>query len=282
MDKNIFISSISFSGSSISDIVKIAEQNSLNIEFSSGLPYDSSNINVFNQFKKGLKLIHNYFPAPKNSFVINLASSDKKIQQASIQHCISNLKVSAKNNLKFYAAHSGFCVDPKPDSLGGFIKFDKYYDRSNHIEIFLDSLKQILSQANLLGVDFYIENNVISKNNYVNNNYDNSLLCCTSDEINYIFDIINDSRFGLLLDTAHLKVSSSTLNLDLNSEVNKVLNHIRAIHHSDNNGLIDSNNILTNDYWFLKFKDYFHLWDHVIEVKNINIKQIREQISILQ
>ena len=96
MDKNIFISSISFSGSSISDIVKIAEQNSLNIEFSSGLPYDYININVFNQFKKGLKLIHNYFPAPKNSFVINLASSDKKIQQASIQHCISNIKVSAK------------------------------------------------------------------------------------------------------------------------------------------------------------------------------------------
>ena len=44
-----------------------------------------------------------------------------------------------------------FVVDPKPDSLDEFIKFDKYYDRSNHIEIFLDSLKQILSQANLLG-----------------------------------------------------------------------------------------------------------------------------------
>ena len=272
---------MSFLGSSISEIVKVAEYNNLNIEFSSGLPYDPSNINVFNEFKTGLKLIHNYFPAPKHQFVINLASSDKKIRELSIQHCISNLKLSAKNNLKFYAAHSGFCVDPKPNNLGGFIHIDKNYDRSYHIEIFLDSLKQILSNANILGVDFYIENNVISKNNYVKNSNTNSFLCCTADEINYIVDTINDDRFGLLLDTAHLKVSSSTLDLDPNCEVNEILHHIRAIHHSDTNGLDDSNDILTDDYWFLKFKEHFNLWDHIIEVKDISVKEINEQIRIL-
>ena len=273
---------MSFLGLSIPEILKIAELNNLNIEFSSGLPYEVSNIDLFNQFKKGSKLIHNYFPAPKTPFVINLASSNKKIRELSIEHCISNLKLSAKNNLKFYAAHAGFCIDPKPTSLGKFIQVDKDYDRSDHIDIFIDSLQKVLSTANLLGVDFYIENNVISKDNYVKNNNINSFLCCNSNEINYIFDIINDNRFGLLLDTAHLKVSSSTLNLNLDNEVNQILNHIRAIHHSDNDGLIDSNNILTNEYWFLKFKEHFHLWNHVIEVKNISLKQIQEQISILK
>ena len=281
MKNRPYISTICFSGIPIPKIVKIAELNNFNIEFSSGLPYNKSNIEFFDKFNTNSKLIHNYFPAPKNPFVINLASSDKKIRDLSINHCLRNIELSAKNNLDFYAAHAGFCVDPHPDSLGKFIQIKKPFDRSEHIEIFHNSLKQLLTFAESLKINFYIENNVVSRQNFISNGEINSFLCCTSDEINYIFSQIINESFGLLLDTAHLKVSSSTLDLNLDEEVKKIIPHIRAIHHSDNDGLVDSNQPIDNNYWFLKFKEYFYSWEHVIEVKNIEVDKIKEQMSIL-
>ena len=132
-----------------------------------------------------------------------------------------------------------------------------------------------------LNVNFYIENNVISQENYSKNENVNSFLCCESEEINYVINEINNANFGLLLDTAHLKVSSSTLGLEKEKEVEKILNKIKAIHHSDNNGKVDSNQALDNEYWFLKFKKYYSLWDHVIEVKDIDLNTINKQIQIL-
>jgi len=281
MKNRPYISTLCFSGIPISKIVKMAKLNDFKIEFSSGLPYNKSNIEFFDKFNVSSKLIHNYFPAPKNPFVINLASSNKKIRDLSINHCLKNIELSAKNNLNFYAAHAGFCVDPLPDNLGRFIQIKKPFNRAAHIDIFLNSLNQLINFAESLKVNFYIENNVVSKLNYTNNGNTNSFICCDSDEINYVFSQIKSEYFGLLLDTAHLKVSSSTLSLDMYDEVNKIIPTIRAIHHSDNDGLIDSNHPLDSNYWFLKFKEYFHLWQHVIEVKNIEIDKIKEQMSIL-
>jgi sugar phosphate isomerase/epimerase len=181
----------------------------------------------------------------------------------------------------FYSAHAGFCIDPKPDKLGGFIQVKKDFNRSEHIDIFIDSLNKILDVATSLKISFYVENNVISRKNYLGNGYTNPFLCCDSEEINNIFKKINHNNLGLLLDTGHLKVSSSTLGLNPEKEVNKVLNYVCAVHHSDNNGKVDSNEILDENYWFLKFKKYFSLWDHVIEVRNLSPKQIKEQINII-
>ena len=78
-----------------------------------------------------------------------------------------------------------------------------------------------------------------------------------------------------------MKVSSSTLKLDKVKEVEKILDKIKVIHHSDNDGKVDSNEPIDNEYWFLKFKKYYSLWDHVIEVKNIDSDTINNQIEIL-
>jgi len=281
MINSTYISTLCFAGTPISKILDKANNNNFNLEFSSGLPYDPNNIEFFNNFKNNLKLLHNYFPAPKVPFVINLASENKKIRELSIDHCLKNIELSAKNNIKFYAAHAGFCIDPEPDQLGKFIQIAKKFKRSEHIDIFLESLNKILTFAESFKVNFYIENNVVSRQNYSKNNNVNSFLCCDSDEINYIFNEINKSNFGLLLDTAHLKVSSSTLRLEKEKEVEKILDKIKAIHHSDNDSKVDSNEPLGKEYWFLKFKKHYYLWDHILEVKNIDSKTIIEQIEIL-
>ena len=279
---DIYISTLCFSGTPISEILDKADANNFNLEFSSGLPYDPNNIKYFNNFKNNFKLLHNYFPAPNVPFVINLASENKVVRELSLNHCLNNIELSAKNNINFYSAHSGFCVDPESNKLGKFIQVEKKFQRSKHLDIFLESLNKILTFAESLKVNFYIENNVVSKQNYSKNKNVNSFLCCESGEINYVINEINRTNFGLLLDTAHLKVSSSTLGLEKEKEVEKILDKIKVIHHSDNDSKVDSNEPLDNEYWFLKFKKYYYLWDHVLEVKNIDSKKIIEQIELFK
>ena len=225
---DIYISTLCFSGTPISEILDKADANNFNLEFSSGLPYDPNNIKYFNNFKNNFKLLHNYFPAPNVPFVINLASENKVVRELSLNHCLNNIELSAKNNINFYSAHSGFCVDPESNKLGKFIQVEKKFQRSKHLDIFLESLNKILTFAESLKVNFYIENNVVSKQNYSKNKNVNSFLCCDSDEINYVINEINRTNFGLLLDTAHLKVSSSTLGLEKEKEVEKILDKIKV------------------------------------------------------
>ena len=222
MDKNIFVSSIAFENQSLKDIVKYSSLFSFNLEFSSNLPFKKDNLDLFSGFL-GRKLIHNYFPAPENPFVINLASDNKQILDQSIEHCKNNLLRSSENNLPFYSVHAGFCIDPKISSLGHLIKIKKDFKRSKHVQIFKESLKELSDFAASNNVKLLIENNVLSEENYNENNFKNIFLCVDSDEIIEIINEINNPKLGILLDTGHLKVSSSTLGLNINNEINNIL-----------------------------------------------------------
>ena len=86
----------------------------------------------------------------------------------------------------------------------------------------------------------------------------------------------------LLLDTAHLKVSCNTLNLNLESEIDKLLPYIGAVHHSDNNGLVDNNLLLEKNYWARKYMTYFKRIPNIIEVAKIKDADIINQIKLLK
>ena len=61
----------------------------------------------------------------------------------------------------------------------------------------------------------------------------------------------------------------------------KIKGKIKAIHHSDNDGLIDSNDKITNNYWFLKYLRDFKNIPQVLEVKNLDNHEIDQQLKIL-
>ena len=50
-------------------------------------------------------LVHNYFPVPKESFVVNIASLDDNIHQRSIKHIKSSIDFCYKINSKLYTFH---------------------------------------------------------------------------------------------------------------------------------------------------------------------------------
>lgn len=280
MNEKIYVSTTAFGNIDLPKISQISLECSINLEFSSNVLFDPLNIDCFYNHN-GLKLIHNYFPAPKTPFVINLASENKEILKLSIEHIKDNIIRTAELNLPFYAAHAGFCLDPKISSLGKIISVNKKIDRSRNINIFLESLKQLVSFATENGVVFLMENNVLSKDNFDKNNNQNIFLCTDSKEIIMVLEEVNSINFGLLLDTAHLKVSSTTLKKNLLKEASILLPFTRGVHHSENDGLSDSNLKLNENYWFLQYmKDLKDIY-HVIEVKNISPKIIKNQIKIL-
>lgn len=277
---DIYVSTIAFSKMNIEDIIALAQARNYSLEFSSGLPYIKNIDDIFQNL--GIKkLAHNYFPAPENPFVLNLASSNTEIREKSIKHCLHGLKMSAQSNLPFFSAHAGFCIDPSPNELGSKITYDSKFNKKKHLDLFYKSIEEILHFAEKYNLIFLIENNVIAKFNLTSNNA-NPLLCCSSDEIIKVFEFFNSKHLGLLLDTAHLKVSCNTMNLDLEDEVNKLTPFIKCIHHSDNDGLIDNNTKIDYNYWFLKQLKLFIKIPHVLEVKDQSIESIDKQIKIIQ
>lgn len=279
MRNNIYISTVAFSKEGITNIIDKAREEQLNIEFSSGLPFHENMVDIFLQAPLR-KLPHNYFPAPLNPFVLNLASTEKEIREKSVKMCKNGILYAAAGKCNFYAAHAGFCIDPLPGELGGKIKVKSSYDKEAHWAIFKNSIFDILVLAEQNNINFLIENNVIIASNMMENG-DNPLFCCTSSEILQLVSEINHPLFGILLDTAHLKVSCKTLGLDKHTEMQNLLPVIKAMHHSDNDSFADTNSKITTSYWCAKFLPQCKQLDHVIEVKNIAVEEIHEQENLL-
>ena len=280
MSLDIYISSIAFGDKySIKEIIEISKENKFALEFSSGLLFDPEMEQIY--INSEIKRIpHNYFPAPEVPFVLNLASNNDLIRLNSIDHCINGLRLAKMSKSPFFSAHFGFCIDPDPLELGGKLKYNNNFKKEINFQYFISSLKIILKECECLKIPFLIENNVITIFNLQHGL--NPLLGCTSQEIISVFKIIKSEYLGLLLDTAHLKVSCKTLNLNLENELQALNLYIKAIHHSENDAFIDSNSPLTESYWFLKFMQNYRNLPHVIEVKNISIEQINLQKKILE
>ena len=278
MIQDFYISSIAFNSNKIEEIILIAENNNFAIEFSSGIHFHPNIEDIY--INCDLKRIpHNYFPAPSDPFVLNLASSNQKIRELSINHCIKGLYLAKKSRSPFFSAHFGFCIDPNPEELGKKFEYNCNFNKNNNLKYFYDSLTKILDKAEELQTTFLIENNVITISNLKDGV--NPLLGCLSDEINLIFKKINSKYFGLLFDTAHFKVSCNTFNLNIETELEKISPIIKAIHHSDNNGKVDNNQPLTDKYWFLEFMHEYKKIPQILEVSNLSVDEINNQIKIL-
>lgn len=254
---------------------------SAGVEFSSGgLKHSVENYKLFENYSQE-KIIHNYFPGYEmDPFVLNISSLIPEILARSIDHCKYNIMQTAKYaSCKFFAVHAGFMLDVVVKDLGNPISNIELRDRDEYMRQFLSSIKELLDYASMHGVDLYLENNVL-----IEENYSGTLpfFCIESKGINEIFEKFKSySNFGLLLDTAHLKVSCRTLNLDIDKELEAVAHHIKAIHHSDNDGLRDSNSPIDKSYWFSKYKDRFKHLPQVLEVRALSISQIFNQLELI-
>jgi len=281
MVKNkLAVSSCAFSGKSIEEIHLLSKEQKITVEFSSGMKY-SYNLESYFKNMTEFRYVHNYFPPPEVPFVLNLASLDDSIRQRSVDHCINGLKLAKISGSGIFSAHAGFCVDVDPEDLGQPFPRNLPYHRADSLSIFYESLEQILKQADVYEVDFCIENNVVASFN-LSDDGNNPFLCAHAEEISTVIETLNHKRLFLLLDTGHLKVSAKTLKFNLKESVAKLQKYTRIIHHSDNDGKLDTNMKISSDYWFLPYLNDFSDSHHILEVKSLSLAEIKQQLMLLE
>ena len=77
------------------------------IELSGGKFHKKNDTKIIKLKKKKLKYRLRYFPPPKNPFVLNLASSNNKVLNLSLEHICKTIKLTSKL-VQICSFHAGF------------------------------------------------------------------------------------------------------------------------------------------------------------------------------
>ena len=249
----IYISSSCLKNDKINQSVEqLAVQGFKNIELSGGTNLYEGYIDDLLELKNkyNLKyLLHNYFPPPKDSFMLNIASLNNELFEKSIEHCLNALQVCKILGSRKYGIHAGFLIDFAPSEAGKKIQLKKVNDRAVAIDRLTQAWMKITEEAGN-EIDLYIENNVLSKTNHDTYKGDNPFLL--TDHKTYL-ELLEKVDFKILLDLAHLKVSCHTLGLNFFDQSNELIKNTDYLHVSGNNGLSDQNYGIKNDSSIIEF-----------------------------
>lgn len=250
----------------------LAKHGFKHIELSGGTSYYATLENDLIELKRKYNLsylIHNYFPPPKDHFVLNLASLHDEIYKKSLDHYINAIKLAEKIGADKYGLHAGYFIDPGIKELGRKFDLKDISDKNNAIQRFCEGFEILKSKAG--SINIYVENNVITSSNY--SIYGENILMLTNySEYLHLKKMID---FDLLLDIGHLKVSSKTMGLDFSQELKNLCGCSTYIHISDNDGLHDSNDSLEQNSEMLK--DIINL-DNTNKIFTIEVYRDIEQI----
>jgi sugar phosphate isomerase/epimerase len=240
----------------LSNIRKLVDMGITNIELTGGCEYlrsiNSELLSLKNLYNLNF-IVHNYFPPPKEDFIIN--TSDEDIIPYLKKYLKNSIELSRLLESPYYSFHAGFLVK---------IESFKNINNASNL-IFLDKKKAINIMKDLYGylneiakndIQIYIENNVISSKNYSNFGFRNPFLLTSSSDF---VEIMNTFDFHLLLDLAHLKVSCNTLGLDFEKEATYLSKYTNYIHLSGNDSLEDSNLSIVSDYKINEVLDKINL-----------------------
>ncbi|MCT7487123.1 sugar phosphate isomerase/epimerase [Aliarcobacter cryaerophilus] len=278
----IYVSSSCVKHKKIKDSVEELARNGFqNIELSGGTEYygDFEDDLLELKEKYNLKYIcHNYFPPPKEHLVLNLASLNDEIYKKTFEHLRQAIELSKSLGAKKFGFHAGFFIDIKVSEIGKKISKNNLFDKERSTQRFCDGFKELQNIAGDLKL--YIENNVFSSTNAKTYENENLFMLTNSMEYKELKEMID---FNLLLDIAHLKVSTKTLGLNFEEELSNMINQSDYIHISDNDALHDLNNKLQENsslVELLKRQDLKNK-DYTLEIYD-GMDAIKETYKILQ
>jgi len=221
--------------------------------------------------------LHNYFPPPAVPFVLNLASEDDEIASAAMSHVRKAFKWSEQLHSKVFSVHAGFLFDPKPNELGKGIEKVKINSRTSALHLFKERITTLANEFDEIGGTLLVENNVLSIKNLTNFG-ENPFLLTDLEECKLFMSEIPRNVL-LLIDVAHLKVSANSQGFDPIKALIELAEFTFAYHLSDNDGVSDSNGIVSEKSWFWPYLKK-NVAYHVLEVYNISGNALLEQVNL--
>ena len=246
-------------------IRELAEHGFQNIELSGGTEYYEGYEDDISDLKEKYNLnylVHNYFPPPKENFVLNLASLDDAIYEKSLAQLRKAIRLTRLLGAEKFGFHAGFYVDISVNEIGKAISASHLCNTKQAYERFCRGFNLIKSESK--GIEIYIENNVYSKTNFNTYGLQKPAMLISPEEYRELQQHID---FKLLLDVAHLYVSSRSLGFDFNSHLDQMIMETDYVHLSDNDGWHDQNAEFISDSKLLDRIKKKHLKDKTITLE---------------
>lgn len=278
MRNNIYISTSVFKDKTLKKILGLCLENGLtNLELGSNVNYSEDDLDImFKLNGNAMKfLIHNYFPRPKEDFVLNLASNDTKVLSKSIAHCKCAIDLSVQLGAPFYSVHAGFAFHARPEDLGrSQIDLPRIPYRQAY-RIFVESIAELANYALRKKVKLGVENNVVPSFNLVNGRNEIALLADAKEALTFYEDISSTNLF-YLIDFGHLKATSAALGFDRDEYIKEIIPCTLGFHLSDNDGLSDQHLPFDEGVWFKDIVKSHREKTLVIEAHNMDLEQVRK------
>tara|TARA_Y100000590_G_scaffold135594_1_gene155170 strand:- start:39506 stop:40351 length:846 start_codon:yes stop_codon:yes gene_type:complete len=249
-----------------------------NVELGSNHIYEK-NFNYVKKYNFNF-LIHNYFPAPKKDFIINIASSNKSIRNRSLSQIKRSINFHKKIGAKIYTFHPGFIYQPIRASNSkknyDFIWKNKK-NRKNYNAAFnqmLLSLSKIVEFAKKNKVRIAIETEGSYKKKDV-------LLMQKPEEYKKLLKYFKPKELGINLNIGHLNLASKAFKFSKSKFINIIKPYVVAMELSHNNGKEDQHLPLKKGKWYWKIINdpYFSNVYKILEFRNTDIKRIKKVIN---
>lgn len=284
MTAPVYVSSGAFASRRLSDILAMAQARGLAaLELSSDIAHDPAAAATAAAAARAARgrfalMPHNYFPAPADPFVLNLAAADPTTRRRSEAHCCDGLRLAAELGAPAYSAHGGFAVAAKVEQLGRGLDLSAAAPLSEAAERFAESVDRVLAVARAVGVRFLIENNVLEPVN-APDGVNRALLMVEAEEMAAFARDRDPQSFGYLIDVGHLNVSARTLGFSREAFLETLAPWIGGFHLSDNDGRRDANRPFGADAWFLPWLARFPAAFCVIEAYGLDDADLRRCLA---
>ena len=279
----IALSSTCLGNADIKSLCEYAAANNIwSIELSANIPFmlGKELVKTLEAYTDRINFyIHNYFPAPKDSFVLNLAHP--ATYERSLEHCLKAVDLCSSLGITVYSIHAGMAINPFPDDLGKSLAHYAPADFKESRDLLTTACHEIAGYALGKGVRILIENNVINEGNCpenVNRHYH----FADPAESEKLFPLFSHPNIGVLLDAGHLKVTSAILNFEPCDFINLFKEKIKAVHLSDNDGRYDQNLPIDEQSWFWQHLPWEQLEYVSLEIKESFSRQIKRQIGLIE
>jgi sugar phosphate isomerase/epimerase len=229
-------------------------------------------------------LVHNYFPVPKDSLVVNIASLDEKIRQCSIKHIKNAIDFCSRIDAKLYTFHPGFLTDPRGSnqtSQNYDFRWDTERLKTTSYEMawerMVGAFHEIIDYAGKkrITIAFETEGSFHKKDHLMMQQpkeYERFLKLFASDEI------------GINLNIGHLILAANTFKFSYQTFVDLIADYVVAIELSHNDGIEDQHLPLQPDgwYWPMILENRFKSTYKIFEFRNTEIESIKNAISLFK
>ncbi len=229
-------------------------------------------------------LIHNYFPIPQKSFVVNIASFDKEIRTMSIKHIKRAIDFCEKINAKLYTFHPGFLTDPKGSNQTNN-NYDFQWDENQLGMTSYSKAKALMFQALDKVVAYAKSKNIkVAIETEGSFNKKGHLLMQRPDEYEEFMAKYSSYDIGVNLNIGHLNLAAYAFGFNRSDFVDFIQNYIVAMELSHNDGSEDQHLLLQPDgwYWDLIHDTRFEGAYKILEFRNTPISEIVKNIQMIQ